>query len=80
MLWTNEKVAVGHRYHCIMFLAVYARKCNVPFDELKKDALGLVPRMEALTGNTGRHFTTQDALDALKAYNCLLYTSDAADE
>lgn len=68
MLWTNEKVAVGHRYHCIMFLAVYARKCNVPFDELKKDALGLVPRMEALTGNTGRHFTTQDALDALKAY------------
>lgn len=68
MLWTNEKVAVGHRYHCIMFLAVYAKKCNVPFDELKKDALELVPRMEALTGNTGRHFTTQDALDALKAY------------
>lgn len=68
MLWTNEKVAVGHRYHCIMFLAVYAKKCNVPFDELKKDALKLVPRMEALTGNTGRHFSVQDALDALKAY------------
>ena len=68
MLWTNEKVAVGHRYHCIMFLAVYAKKCNVPFEELKKDALELVPRMEALTGNTGRHFTKQDALDALKAY------------
>lgn len=68
MLWTNEKVAVGHRYHCIMFLAVYARKCNVPFEELKRDALELVPRMEALTGNTGRHFTERDALDALKAY------------
>jgi hypothetical protein len=68
MLWTNEKVAVGHRYHCIMFLAVYARKCNVPFEELKRDALKLVPRMEALTGNTGRHFSVQDALDALKAY------------
>lgn len=68
MLWTNEKVAVGHRYHCIMFLAVYAKKCNVPFEELKKDALELVPRMEALTGNSGRHFTKQDALDALKAY------------
>lgn len=68
MLWTNEKVAVGHRYHCIMFLAVYARKCNVPFDELKRDALELVPRMEALTGNTGRHFSERDALDALKAY------------
>lgn len=68
MLWTNEKVAVGHRYHCIMFLAVYAKKCNVPFEELKRDALKLVPRMEALTGNTGRHFSVQDALDALKAY------------
>lgn len=68
MLWTNEKVAVGHRYHCIMFLAVYARKCNVPFETLKRDALALVPRMEALTGNTGRHFTERDALDALKAY------------
>lgn len=68
MLWKNEKVAVGHRYHCIMFLAVYAKKCNVPFEELKRDALALVPRMEALTGNTGRHFSVQDALDALKAY------------
>ena len=52
----------------MQFLAVYARKCNVPFEELKRDALKLVPRMEALTGNTGRHFSVQDALDALKAY------------
>ena len=67
-LWESDQVAIGHRYHCIMFLAVYAKKCNVPFEVLKRDALALVPRMEELTGNTGRHFTTQDALDALKAY------------
>lgn len=67
-LWESDQVAIGHRYHCIMFLAVYAKKCNVPFEELKRDALALVPRMEALTGNTGRHFSVQDALDALKAY------------
>lgn len=67
-LWESDQVAIGHRYHCIMFLAVYARKCNVPFETLKRDALALVPRMEALTGNTGRHFSVQDALDALKAY------------
>lgn len=67
-LWESNQVAIGHRYHCIMFLAVYARKCNVSFEELKRDALALVPRMEALTGNTGRHFSNQDALDALKAY------------
>ena len=67
-LWESDQVAIGHRYHCIMFLAVYAKKCNVPFEELKRDALALVPRMEALTGNTGRHFSVQDALDALKSY------------
>lgn len=67
-LWESDQVAIGHRYHCIMFLAVYAKKCSVPFEELKRDALALVPRMEALTGNTGRHFSVQDALDALKAY------------
>jgi hypothetical protein len=67
-LWESDQVAIGHRYHGIMFLAVYAKKCNVPFDTLKRDALALVPRMEALTGNTGRHFSVQDALDALKAY------------
>lgn len=67
-LWESDQVAVGHRYHCLMFLAVYAKKCNVPFDEVKKDVLDLVPRMEDLTGRTDRHFTEQDALDALKAY------------
>lgn len=67
-VWESDQVSVGHRYHCLMFLATYAKKCNIPFDEVKKDALELVPRMEALTGRTGRHFTEQDALDALKAY------------
>lgn len=67
-LWESDQVAVGHRYHCLMFLAVYAKKCNVPFDEVKKDVLDLVPRMEDLTGRTERHFTEQDALDAIKAY------------
>ena len=67
-LWQSENVAVGHRYHCLMFLSAYARKCGVSQEELRDDVLALVPRMEALTGDTGRHFTNQDALDALKAY------------
>lgn len=67
-VWESDQVAVGHRYHCLMFLAAYGKKCNVPFEEVKKDALDLVPRMDALTGRTERHFTKQDALDALKAY------------
>ena len=67
-IWESDQVAVGHRYHCLMFLAAYGKKCNVPFEEVKKDALELVPRMDSLTGKTERHFTKQDALDALKAY------------
>lgn len=67
-LWEDDQVAVGHRYHCLMFLAAYGKKCNVPYEVVKKDVLELVPRMEDLTGRTDRHFTEQDALDALKAY------------
>lgn len=67
-VWESDQVAVGHRYHCLMFLAVYGKKCNVPFEEVKRDVLELVPRMEEVTGRTERHFTEQDALDALKAY------------
>lgn len=67
-VWESSQVAVGHRYHCLMFLAAYGKKCNVPFEEVRMDVLKLVPRMDDLTGRTERHFTEQDALDALKAY------------
>ena len=67
-VWHSDSVVIGHRYYCLMFLASYGKKCNVPYEEVKEDLLALVPRMEALTGKTERHFTEQDALDALKAY------------
>ena len=51
-----------------MSLAVYAVKCDIGYEELKKDALKLVARMEELTIHDDNHFTEKDAMDALQAF------------
>ena len=80
--WKREiqtGAVVGHRYYCMMMLAVYARKCSmydpkhnpnpVTEEELKEDAFGLLDHMESLTNDEDNHFTTGDVLDALEAFN-----------
>ena len=64
----EEKGAVGHRYYCIMCLAIYAKKCRIPFDELKADAMSLKKHFDSLTTDATNHFTKKDINDALKAY------------
>ena len=54
----------GHRYWCIMTLATYARKCDVPRETLENDAYGLIPFMNT----KGDAFTEDDVLHALEAY------------
>lgn len=67
--WWIRKLTVGaeqgHRYWCIMTLATYAKKCNVPRRELEKDAFGLIPLMNT----RGDAFTEDDVLHALEAYD-----------
>lgn len=65
---TKDKVTVGHRYNCVMCLAVYAAKCEIPFDELKRDAYDLLERFESLTTKEDNHFTSEDIEAALKGY------------
>ena len=80
--WKREiqtGAVVGHRYYCMMMLAIYARKCSmydpkhnpnpVTEEELKEDAFGLLDHMESLTNSEENHFTTGDVLDALEAFN-----------
>lgn len=81
--WWKEEIrkgaVVGHRYYCMMMLAIYARKCSmydpkhnpdpVTEEELKKDAFELMDHMESLTNDEDNHFTTGDVLDALEAFN-----------
>ena len=67
-LWESDQIVAGHRYFCLMSLAVYAVKCDIGYEELKKDAMKLVARMEELTIHDDNHFTEKDAMDALQAF------------
>lgn len=70
---------VGHRYYCMMMLAIYARKCSMHDDkhnpnpvtreELESDAYAIMDYMESLTVSDDNHFTTADVLDALEAFD-----------
>lgn len=64
---SNETV-VGKRYYCIMCLAIYARKCGISFERLKKDAEELQNRFDEMTVDEDNHFTKKDVEDALNAY------------
>ena len=80
--WKKEiyaKATVGHRYYCLMTLAMYAQKCShydakknpnpVTQEELEKDCFALFDRMEGLTTEENNHFSNDDILAALEAFN-----------
>src|SRR5699024_7000988 len=60
--WWKRKIqdgaSFGHRYFCIMCLAIYAIKCDVTEQELREDAYELIPFLNAL--NTEDPFTAED--------------------
>ena len=51
-----------------MTLAVYAKKCAIPYEELVADAIGQIPFLDSL-GKGNQPFTKADAMKALEAYN-----------
>ena len=61
-----KQAVEGHRYFCVMALAVYAAKCAVPFDEVRRDAYTMV---ESLSKRGKQPFTRDDADKALRAYS-----------
>lgn len=63
----------GHRYWCVMTLAVYAKKSGVSYEELAKDAMNLIDFLDS-RGDGTDPFTEADVLDALEAYNDNYYT------
>lgn len=67
-LAVDNKVKVGHRFHCVLTLAVFARKCNISFSQLKTDAYSLLEYMDSLTTDPKNHFKKKDIKDALEAY------------
>ncbi len=80
--WKREistKAKVGHRYYCLMTLAMYARKCSiydakhnpnpVTREELERDCFELLEPMEKLTDKEDNHFSTDDVLAALESFD-----------
>lgn len=66
---------VGHRYFCIMALAIYARKCGIGRDELERDAFGYVGMLDSISPEDGSNdFTEADCMKALEAYDACYQT------
>lgn len=70
----EEGATVGHRYFCVMALAVYARKCAVSYEELEKDAIDLIPFLNDLDRTGNNPFTAGDVIKALEAYDASYVT------
>lgn len=70
--WLNKikaEATVGHRYWCIMYLAVYASKADILYDELERDAYALIEPFAAMTADPTNAFTELDVKAALRGYN-----------
>lgn len=74
--WWKRQIRQGaaytHRYFCIMCLAIYGVKCNVPYEQVKKDAYDFIPFLNAI--NPDAPFTSEDVEKALEAYQSKYYT------
>lgn len=68
------ETTLGHRYFCIMILAIYAKKCGISKEQLEKDAFGLVTLFDIMTDSDDNHFTREDVLSALEMYNDSYFT------
>lgn len=64
----KEKAIVGGRYYSILALAAYGSKCDIPLEQVEKDAMELLPYLEELTNDETNHFKKSDIKDALKFY------------
>jgi hypothetical protein len=63
----KEGASYGHRYFNIMALAIYAAKCDVPYERLREDAYELIPFMNSLKPE--KPFTADDVDVALECYD-----------
>ena len=79
--WKKEifnKARVGHRYYCLMTLAIFAMKCSFPDpkknpnpvtrDELEADCYELMEVFDKLTVDPKNRFDIIDVQDALEAF------------
>jgi len=65
----RDEIKVGHRYHGIMTLAVYAKKCGIDEAELRRDAYSLLVPYDEMSIEEVNRFTKDDVEAALTMFN-----------
>lgn len=65
----RDEIRVGHRYHGVMTLAIYAKKCNIEEDELRQDAYSLLLPYDEMSVEEINRFTRDDIEAALSMFN-----------
>lgn len=66
---------VGHRYFCLQMLAIFAIKCNIPYEELEADAFSFLEEFDAMSTESTNPFREEDILSALNIYSYRDYVS-----
>uniref|UniRef100_UPI003C6E4D84 hypothetical protein n=1 Tax=Porphyromonas gulae TaxID=111105 RepID=UPI003C6E4D84 len=65
----EDRIKEGHRYFALMCLSCFAVKCNIPREELERDAYSFLEPFERIRAGEDNHFTKEDVEDALRAYD-----------
>ena len=65
----RDEIRVGHRYHGVMTLAIYAKKCSIEEDELRRDAYSLLQPYDEMSVEEVNRFTRDDVEAALSMFN-----------
>ena len=63
----SGQVSYGHRYFCIMCLAIYGVKCDIDFEEVKKDAYDLIDLFNDIKPD--EPFSKEDVDSALECFD-----------
>lgn len=71
----KTKAVLGHRYFCVMAMAIFARKCDISREELEADAFSLVEALNGLSpADRSNDFSEDDVVKALEAFNASYQT------
>ena len=65
----RDEIRVGHRYHGVMTLAIYAKKCSIEEEELRQDAYSLLLPYDEMSIEEVNRFTKDDVEAALSMFN-----------
>lgn len=64
----KDEIKVGHPYHVLMLLAVYALKYDISYEGLEKDCFSLLKPYDNMSISEHNPFKESDVMSALQIY------------